>query len=125
MSIDDPYTGKLSARSAKRLFFNAEDDESTKIVFELASRQNVGSLVKEEVRPEEKPIDPFAAIDERNAELDRIRHEQALLSDPTQTLVKEPVKNKTSSETVKLEDLPVVVKQAAEASIYKLLKKRR
>jgi hypothetical protein len=77
------------------------------------------------VRPVDAPINPFSEIEERNKELDRIRQEMALRSDDTQILVKEPPKQADKQETVSLDQLPFVVKQAAEAAILKNFRKPR
>jgi hypothetical protein len=123
MNDNSEYTGRLSARATKKLFFNAEDDPTTQSIFQGLQEARV--VAKQEVRPVEKPVNPFAAIEERNAELDRIRHEMALRSDETQVLVKEPPKQADTSKLVTLEELPLAVKQAAEAAMLKNFRKSR
>jgi hypothetical protein len=122
MSAEE-YTGRLSARATKRLFFNAEEDSVTQAIFQ--GLQDAKVTKKQEVRPVEAPINPFAELEERNKELDRIRQEMALRSDDTQILVKEPPKQADKQETVSLDQLPFVVKQAAEAAILKNFRKPR
>lgn len=119
----DVFSTKLSERTTKKLFFNAEKDTITQKIFQTV--QNIKVERQQEVRPEEKPIDPFEAINKRNAELDQIRFEASKVPDPMQIMIKEPSKPATSVETVKLEDLPIIVRQAAEASILAKLSKRR
>jgi hypothetical protein len=122
MSAEE-YTGRLRSRATKRLFFNAEEDSVTQAIFQ--GLQDAKVAKKQEVRPVDAPINPFAEIEERNKELDRIRQEMALRSDDTQILVKEPPKQADKQETVSLDQLPLIVKQAAEAAILKNFKKRR
>jgi hypothetical protein len=119
----DMYASKLSEKTVKKLFFNAEKDEGTNFVF--APIANAKVMAPDEVRKESVPINPFAAIEERNAELDQIRFDAAMRSDPTQTLIKEPAKVADKTEHVTMEQLPVVVRQAAEASILKNYRGKR
>jgi hypothetical protein len=111
----DPFTGTLNKTKTKQLFFNAETDarffDSTAYVKQV-----------QEVRPEEPRVNPFAAIDERNAMLDQAHREAAMVSDSTQTLIKEPYATIVAAETVTLEELPHVVRQAAEAALLNRMK---
>jgi hypothetical protein len=75
---------------------------------------------KEEVRKEEKRVNPFALIEDRNAEMDRVRREAALISDKNQVLVKGP--QIVKEETVSLENLPTIVRQLAEKAKLKTRK---
>jgi hypothetical protein len=112
----DVQAVKLSKTTAKRLFFNA-DTKETDALFAHAQRQEVHE--PEAIVPEEKPVDPFAAVNERNAIMNAARAEAAKVSDPTQTLVEGPHRPANSSETVTLDQLPLIVRQAAENAIQK------
>ena len=107
---------RLSDAAAKRLFFNA-DNKETDALFAHARQQEVRE--PEAIVPEEAPIDPFAAINERNAMMNAARAEAAKVSDPSQTLITGPNKPADRSETVTLEQLPLIVKQAAESALQK------
>lgn len=111
----DPFTGTISSTKSKKLFFNADQS----VPFDT----NAYISPKQEVRPEPERINPYAAIEERNALLDKAHMEAALLSDSTQTLIKEPYASVVHAETVTLEDLPAMVRQAAEAAMLKKLKR--
>lgn len=113
----EPFTGKLDKRKTKQLFFNAENETHF-----FNSNAYVNQV--QEVRPEEPRVNPFASIDERNALLDKAHMEAAMISDATQTLIKEPYASIQVAETVTLEELPHVVRQAAEAAMLRNLKKR-
>jgi hypothetical protein len=75
---------------------------------------------KQEIRQEEKRVNPFALIEDRNAEMDRVRREAALISDANQTLIKGPLNVK--EDVVSLDNLPAIVRQMAERSKFKLKK---
>ena len=107
---------KLSSAVAKRLFFNA-DTKETDALFAHARRQEVHE--PEVIVPEERPIDPFAAVNERNAMMNAARAEAAKVSDASQVLITGPNKPANSSETVTLDQLPLIVKQAAENALQK------
>ena len=117
------FTAKLSERATKKLFFNAEHDEDTKRVF----AQAVVSVEKpKELAPEPKPVNPYQALDDRNRAMDQARIEAAKVSDPTMVLIKEPgIQPAAKVESVTLEQLPAVVRQAAEAAVLKRLKRHR
>jgi len=119
----DVFSTKLSERATKRLFFNAEKDQITKAIFQDAGHLKVAR--PPEVRIEEKPIDPFEDINRRNSELEQARQEALRVPDPTRILIKEPSKAPTKTETVTLEQLPLVIRQAAEASVLKHLRARK
>ena len=77
-----------------------------------------------EVRPAVAPIDPFEAINKRNAELDAIRHEAALASDSQQTLVRDPMVQPSKTETVSIDKLPAIIRQAADAALLRRGRRR-
>ena len=116
----EPFTGQLSKRRTRALFFNAEDDKTISATYESARTTTLETPA--EVRREEARIDPYEAINLRNAELDSIRHQAAMASDNQQTLVRQPMVQPSKTEIVSLEKLPAIIRQAAEAA---LLKKRR
>jgi hypothetical protein len=115
----DPFTGNLNSTKTKKLFFNASDNSQYGAAFD--SKAYVSP--KAEVRPEPERINPYAAIEERNALLDKAHMEAALISDSTQTLIKQPYASVVHAETVTLEDLPALVRQAAEAAMLKKMKR--
>jgi len=117
----DVFSTRLSERATKRLFFNAEQDQITKAIFQDAAHLKVARPA--EVRMEEKPVNPFEDIDRRNAELEEARQEALRVPDPTRILIKEPSKAPSKIETVSLEELPLVVRQAAEASLLRKLRR--
>jgi hypothetical protein len=111
--IESELVGSISKTKTKQLFFNAEHNEPEFHLPALMAK-------KEEVRKEEKRINPFALIEDRNAEMDRVRREAALISDANQVLVKGPQVFK--EETVSLENLPAIVRQMAEKAKLKIRK---
>jgi hypothetical protein len=122
MSDDDPFTAKFSEAYARKMFFNAEHDKSIQEVYKYVAKEHVRQAP--EVRVEEAPKNPFEHLEERNRLLNEARLEAAKRSDPTMTLVKDPYTVKeTSKETVQIEDLPAIVRQQAEASLLKRLRK--
>ena len=109
---------KLSTASKKRLFFNAEDSDN---VFKDALRAPIE--MRKEVNEEPEPINPYASIDQKNEEYEKVLYELAFKSDATQTLVRDPSKPADKkSETMRLEDLPAIVRQAAEAALLQKLR---
>lgn len=104
----------------KKQFFNADSIETSAIFSGLSSKV---LTEKPEVRPEETTINIYKHIDDGNKRLEQARIEAAKISDATQTLVNGPVTMATESETVSLDDLPAIVRQAAEASLLKRAKK--
>jgi hypothetical protein len=120
MSEDDPFTGKLSEKQSRELFFNAENDPDVQAMFTMVSKQ-VLPAQKPEVREEAKRIDPFEHIHARNAELDAVRAHVALQSDSRQVLVKHPHALPVKQETVSLDELPSIVRQSAEAVLLQRL----
>ncbi len=96
----------------KRQFSNADSTETSAI---FRGIQHIAEV--KEVREEPKRVNPFEHIDAGNKILQEARMQAAVVSDPTQTLVRGPVE--VSSETVSLEELPALVRQAAEASIIR------
>lgn len=110
----DHTTGRLSSKRARALFNNAEGDESIAKAFVSVAKAHAPTV--EEVRPEAPRIDPYAEINARNAEMERIRYELALKSDSRQTLLTGPSVQASKSETVALSELPAIVRQAAEAA---------
>jgi hypothetical protein len=118
----EPFTAKLSSQRTRALFYNAENDKTIAATYENARSTNVAAPV--EVRPEEAPKDPFEEINRKNAELDAIRHEAAMVSDSRQTLVRDPMVQASKTETVSLDKLPAIIRQAADAAMIRKLKKR-
>lgn len=119
----EPLSGKLSQKKSRALFYNADNSETAAL---FAGLEHLKLEAKKEVRVEEKPIDPFAHIDERNNELEAVRRLAAESSDPNQILLKGPTKI-GQTEIVSIEDLTPLVKQAAEAALLrrpKFLKKK-
>ena len=114
----DPFTGTISSTKTKKLFFNAENSH-----YGGAFDSKAYVSPKPEVRPEPERINPYAAIEERNALLDKAHMEAALVSDANQTLIKQPYASVVHAETVTLEDLPAMVRQAAEAAMLKKMKR--
>ena len=114
----DPFTGNLNSPTTKKLFFNAESSQ-----YGAAFDSKAYVSPKAEVRPEPERINPYAAIEERNALCDKAHMEAALISDSTQTLIKQPYASVVHAETVTLEDLPALVRQAAEAAMLKKMKR--
>jgi hypothetical protein len=106
----------------KRQFFNADTPETSAIFSGLHSKT---IEQKQETREEEKPINPFAHIDEGNKLLEHARLEAAKLSDATQIFVNGPVTRPQESETVSLDDLPAIVRQAAEAAVTVAMNRRK
>lgn len=121
MNKTDPFTGRLGSKKAKHLFENAATDDTTNRLFELVKALPIEQV--QELRPEPAKLNPFEAIDERNHAMDQARYDASLVSDPTQTLVKGPsaAPIAAKSETVTLEELPAIVRQAAEAALIKKL----
>lgn len=117
---DSHLHGRLSAAATRRLFFNAEDS-ATDAVFAQAARHDVAVFQRPEVLPEAPRVDPFASIHERNSVMDAVRTEAAKVSDNTQVLIKGPSAVATATETVALEELPLLVKQAAEQAVQSRL----
>jgi len=72
---------------------------------------------KQELREEEPSVDIFKDIHEKNRALDTIRADLALVSNEQETLVRGPHKTASKEETVTLDELPLIVKQAAEAAM--------
>jgi len=99
----------------KRQFSNADTME-TRLLYRGIESNIEGP---EELRPEPKRVNPFQHIEDGNKALQEARIQAALHSDATQTLVHGPIE--TTTETVSMEDLPAIVRQAAEASIMKNL----
>jgi len=119
----EPLSGKLSLKKTKALFYNADTAE-TAALFAGLDQLKLEPIV--EVRKEEPAINPYAHIDERNRELSEARLLAAEISDPNQVLLKGPTKM-GRTETVSLDDLTPLVKQAAEAALLrrpKILKRR-
>ena len=112
--MDPITTGKLSAKRAKALFNNAEGDESLSKAFVAVAKAHAPVAV--EVRVEEPRIDPYAALNARNEEMERVRYELALKSDARQTLVSAPSVQASKARSVPLSELPAIVRQAAEAA---------
>lgn len=100
----------------KRQFSNADTSE-TRAIFRGIDASNIEAPL--ELREEPKRVNPFEHIDAGNKALQEARMQAASISDPTQTLVRGPVE--TTSESVTLEDLPAIVRHAAEAAIMKKL----
>lgn len=116
---DEHINTSVSVKKTKQLFFNGQDATTEKL-FRSVSALPV--VQPQEVRQEAAPVNPYAELEARNAEMDRIRLEAAMQSDGTQTLLKPPTKvSATTTETVSLEELPALVRQAAEASLKKRL----
>jgi hypothetical protein len=111
--IETELNGPISKTKTKQLFFNADNVEPEFHLPSLVAK-------REEVRKEEKRINPFALIEDRNAEMDRVRREAALISDANQILVKGPQIIK--EETVSLENLPAIVRQMAVQAKLKVRK---
>lgn len=105
----------------KKQFFNADTPE-TNAIFSGLSNKVLES--KKEVRDEAPKIDPFAHIDEKNKLLEQARLDAAKLSDATQVFVNGPTTRPTESETISYDELPAIVRQAAEANILKKLSKK-
>lgn len=121
-STNDELTATtISPAATKRLFFNAENDASVERAFK-GMQKAIVAAPKPEVRPEEKPIDPFAHLEEGRKEREQARFEAAVSSDPSQQLVHGPSVTETTVE--RLEDLPALVRQAAQAAALKGLKAR-
>jgi hypothetical protein len=110
------FSGSLNKKKTKALFYNAQDDPEVLKTF--GGLQNRVVVAKKEVREEAPKVNPFQHLEDRNAELAKIRNEAALRSDATQTLVKGP-KPLIEKETVSLEDLPHIVRQAAESALLR------
>jgi hypothetical protein len=114
----DLMTPKLSEKAKKKYFFNAEED--SKDIF-----KGIPELVvpkKDEVRQPSEPINIYKHLDDTNAEIEKIRKEAALKSDEFQTLIREPSKQATKTETISIEQLPTIVRQIAENKIAYHLK---
>jgi len=118
----EPFTAKLSSQKTRALFYNAENDKTISATYENARSTRVAGPV--EVRKEAPQIDPYEEINKRNAELDAIRHEAAMVSDSQQTLVRDPMVQASKTETVSLDKLPAIIRQAADAALLKKLKRR-
>ena len=115
------YSGKLSKKSTRKLFYNAEKDQETIAVFRgLENTKPVEKKV--EIREEQPQIDPYESIKLRNMELDKARFDAALKSDSAQTLLKAPTRV-DNKETVTLEQLPAIVRQATRAALIRRIKK--
>lgn len=110
------------ASKSKKFFFNAEHDEDTKRIFSQAVTEVPRP---KEVQVEAPPINPFEALETRNRQMDQARLEAAKKSDPSQVLVREPTSGPTKIESVQLDELPAIVRQAAEAALLKKLNARR
>lgn len=108
--------------ASKKLFFNADKDEDTERIFAQAVTEIVRT---KETLPEPKPINPYEAVEARNAEMDRARLEAAQVSDPSQVLLKGPTSGPQKVETVSMDSLPAIVRQAAEAALLKKMNGRR
>lgn len=117
----DQFTGRIASKKAKALFENAASDETVNRMFEAVKAVNVSG--PEEVRPEAPRVNPFESIDERNQAMDKARYEAAMVSDPTMKLVKGPsaLPSGQSTEVVGLDELPAIVRQAAEAAVMRKL----
>ena len=109
--MEPDLVGPISKHKAKQLFYNAVDDAPD---FQMP----ILSKPKAEVRSEEARVNPFALIEDRNAEMDRARREAALISDANQVLVKGP--NMIKEETVNIDALPAIVRQLAQQAKLKL-----
>lgn len=109
--MEPDLVGPISKQKAKHLFYNAAEDTPD---FQMP----ILSKPKPEVRTEEARVNPFALIEDRNAEMDRARREAALISDANQVLVKGPVI--TKEETVTMDALPAIVRQLAQQAKLKL-----
>lgn len=112
--MEEAFETSISAQKAKKLFFNAEEDPETTSVF--AALQAAKVPQRREVLPEQKPIDPFAHLKQREAELNRLRHDLATtIQDPRQVLIRGPAKGPDSLNVVDPDDptLPAIVRQAA------------
>jgi hypothetical protein len=102
-------------------FNNALKDPSTQKLFE-GLEKIVPVASKPEVREELKKVNIYADLEEKNRELDRIRHEQASASNEGQ-LIKKPVLH--SKELFTLEELPEAVKASANAAALNFMHRRR
>lgn len=109
--MESEFTAPLNKKKAKQLFFNGIGTNSFDDVVHSTVPQ------KQELREESEPIDIYEQINKKNELLDQIRRERAMVSTEFEKLIKEPGKLPDHSETVSLEDLPLVVKQAAEAAL--------
>lgn len=104
------------------LFNNGKNSETAKL---FAGLQNTVVPQREELKAEAPKVNPFAALDAKNAELDKARLEAAMLSSENQVLVRGPNAVPSSKEFVGLDELPAAVRQAAEAAAQNALGKRR
>lgn len=109
--MDSDLVGQISKTKSKQLFYNAADEAPD---FQVPMLQKP----KTEVRLEAPRVNPFALIEDRNAEMDRARREAALISDANQVLVKGP--SLVKEETVNLDELPAIVRQLAQQAKLKL-----
>lgn len=112
--MEEAFETSISAEKAKKLFFNAQEDPETTAVF--AALQAAKVPQRREVLPEKKPVDPFADLKQREAELNRLRRELSeTIQDPRQVLVRGPAKGPDAQTEVDPEDtsLPAIVRQAA------------
>lgn len=100
----------------KRQFTNADTIE-TRAIYKNLEVATIGA--PQELREEPKRVNPFEHIDAGNKILQEARIQAASVSDPNQTLVSGPIES--TSETVRLDELPAIVRQAAEASLLKKL----
>lgn len=100
--IKNKIETKLSEKSTKKLFQNAEPDDENLF-------QNVGFVPQyREVRKEEPAVNPYAALEEGNRIRDEIRTAAALVSNENETLVKPPCAKPAMVE--KLESNPLIAR---------------
>ena len=116
-------SSRVSKCTTDALFFNACNQGINLDAFEEVKQFEVPQ--KQELREEEPPIDIFQSINEKNKLLDTIRAEQALISNEHEVLVKGPHKLAAEEESVTLEELPALVKQAAEAALLYQINKQQ
>jgi hypothetical protein len=117
----DLFTGRIASKKSKAVFENAASDETVNRLFEAV--KGVTVTAPQEVRAEAPRVNPFEAIEERNRAMDQARYEAAMVSDPTMKLVKAPgaLPSGQSSEVVGLDELPAIVRQAAESAVMRKL----
>jgi hypothetical protein len=113
--MSEPFSGKLSSAKSRQLFYNADNHETARI---FAGLEKAVAPKVEEVRVEEAPIDPHAALNERNAEMAAARNAAASVSDDRQVLLHGPTKVGVE-ERISLDDLTPLVRQAAEAAMLR------
>lgn len=112
MDAENLCFAKISSAKTKALFFNAVDDDD---VFAVVAQAVVPK--KQEILPDSEPVDPWAHLKARDAELDQLRRELATsIQDPNQKLVRAPSKPKEPLKPVNVDELPPVARQAALAA---------